>query len=265
MRLKFKILLVDDDYDDNTKKRGIEKIYAMLSSLIEAKGFEPEIIIRSNIESIESDHKTRRTDLFISDNNLGGRSGNDIKTGIDFYFQLTNDFICDFILYTSSDKKEIVSKIINKLDETQNPNIFSRFTFITRESGYEWFDSIAEVIDHILSKREEINNLRGFYAEIMSRIHNHLKNMTKSNGDLESTIELAFTKKMINSKLRSFLHTQRSTRNGLLHNNEEFCNVKKEYRIMYTHNSKDHYIYEAEFQTKRIQLKEVYSEVMLLS
>lgn len=261
MRLDFKVLLVDDDYADPIKARGIVKISEAISGRITNKGFTPHVVIKSDISHIEPEHKTRRTDLFISDNNLGGQDESGLSNGIDFYFSLKRDFICDFILYTSSDKSEIVNKLITKLHDTQDPNIFSRFNFVSRRNGDEWYESIYSVIDHILSKREEINNLRGLYAELMSKIYLKLAAATNFHGNFDELIDLAYEKKKISLQLKRFLHHHRAIRNGLSHNDEELCTTRNEYKVKYHALGKDKYIYEAEFQDTRLRLREVYNQV----
>ena len=101
--------------------------------------------------------------------------------GIDLYLTLKGKCICDFVLYTSSKQESIIKKLTEYLKDEQDPNLFSRFTFVSRHNGgKEWHKEIINVINHILTKREEINNLRGLYAQLTAKIQHRLMELLET-------------------------------------------------------------------------------------
>lgn len=235
MRSTFNIVIVDDLFSDEDDRYVIDAYMKHLKTIIENKGFlakffefeSPEAVL-SSIEQQER----KRIDLYISDNNLGDNH----SEGIDFYLNLKKDFICDFILYTQSGVSGIIEKLKTDLENEQDPNLFSRFTFISRQTDNLWKMHSQEIISHIISKREEFNNLRGLFAQVTSKIHTHLA--SKIFGPAEekrfsSTIEVAFRRGIIDSYKREQLHEIRLIRNALMHQDETKCPVSKKYFIEY--------------------------------
>lgn len=276
MRLDFNILLIDDEIEKRTAKKEFGQLKDAISAQIQAKGFETNFEELKSIDNLDLKSRQgtpKRVDLVISDNNLGSKKTdgpiNDNRNdndGINFYLSLKDKLICDFVLYTKSTKKEVINKLSNELLTTGDPNLFSRFTFTSKQSD-NWHQPILDLISHILSKREEINNLRGLYAQITAKMHNHFKeilNKQNKRFDLDQCIDLAWERKKIGSDLKKYLHRQRLIRNGLLHNNEEFCEIKKEYRIKYEYDDKVCYLYENEFDAERKKLINVYNQVLQL-
>ena len=278
MRLDFNILLIDDEIGKRTTKKEFDKLKNAISKQIETKGFTSHFEELKSIDNFELTPRQctpKRVDIVISDNNLGSKKtdnsisndeNNNDNDGINFYLSLKDKLICDFVLYTKSSKKEIINKLSTELVNTGDPNLFSRFTFVSKRSD-NWHQPILDLINHILSKREEINNLRGLYAQLTAQMHNHFKyvlNKQNERFDFDQCIDLAYTNKKIDINLKKFLHRQRQIRNGLLHNNEEFCNIKKEYKIKYEYNNRVHYLYEAEFDAERKKLILVYNQVLQL-
>lgn len=267
MRLEFNVVLIDDDIDDPDTSRPVLDLIDKLNKGIERKGFIPQIKTYSSIYAITG-IDLKRIDLFISDNNLGDNlhhlDSSQKNGGIDYYLTLSRQFICDYVLYTRSQKTEIIGKLITDLNTYQNPNLFSRFTFVSREDS-DWHAPIFKVIDHILTKREEINNLRGLFAQKMSKIHIHLKKSFRLKGDinLEESIN-AIPPQKISSLQKRNLHRLRCIRNGLLHNNEEFDEQRKVYYIEFDFNGATERIVESEFSLQRKHLKEMFDFVETL-
>lgn len=275
MRLDFNILLIDDEIGKRTSRKEFEKLQNVISQQLEKKGFTAhfeELKSIDNLDLTSRQYTSKRVDLVISDNNLGSKRTDDSisddndNDGINFYLSLRDKLICDFVLYTKSSKSEVVTKLSTELVNSEDPNLFSRFTFTSKQND-NWHQPILDLINHILSKREEINNLRGLYAQLTAQMHNHLKDiLNKKNKriDYDESIDMAYSKKRINNTLKNHLHRQRIIRNALLHNNEEFCDFKKEYKISYEYGNKLHYLYEAEFDSERKKLKEVHKKVLEL-
>ena len=143
MRLDFNIVLIDDDKDDSHRNRGVNRLKQLLENHIKKKGFKPSIRFEKSshpiLTLVESDKK--RVDLYLSDNNLSNNSQesnvNEEDGGIELYLSLKDIFICEFILYSRSDKTTIIKKLIDDLNQKQNPNLFTRFSFVERNSTNE--------------------------------------------------------------------------------------------------------------------------------
>jgi|GEM_PF-1421537 len=281
MRLDFNYVVIDDDFLDDDDREDIDSLINKINQKLEQKGFEPFAQEFSSKEKFEEQIAkdrltTKRIDLYLSDNNLGNNSeiqelehSND---GIEIYLELKKQFICDFVLYTRSSTAEIIERMAEYLQQQQYPGLFSRFTFVPRKDNEEWHEDVLELIDHILTKREEMNNLRGLFAEKISRIDLHLKKILKRHDDekLWQTIDSIPNKYFQNSKItKEYLHNLRVIRNALLHNDEEYDTYRKEYKITYEcENNKGRKtggkstIYESAIIKHRKHLIEVYKEVL---
>lgn len=279
MRLDFNYAIIDDDFLDEDDNWELEQLIKKINQSIEDKGFSPICKpYKSKKEFEDSIHhediSPNRIDLYISDNNLGNNSHvNDSgkkNDGIEIYLDLKDILICDFILYTRASTSSIVQRLSNYLLEKQNPGIFSRFTFVPRSANNNvWHQEIVRVIDHILTKREEINNLRGLYAQYVSRIDLMIKDKFNrdSKEDFIDSID-SIDKKYFNSNFtRTYLHNIRNVRNGLLHNDEEYCKINKEFIIYFKvgRNSKGGIIKESELKKHRQFLYQAYDFVDNLS
>lgn len=281
MRLDFNIVLVDDDKDDPTNRsRGVKRLKQLVENHIRQKGFKPHLIFEKSSVPILglSENEKKRIDLYLSDNNLSNNSqeanSNEEDGGIELYLSLKDLFICDFILYSRSDKSTIIKKLIEDLNEKQNPNLFTRFSFVERNSTTDgWINDILRIVDHIITKREELNNLRGIFAQVMSRLHHKMVERYRvpdpNRKKLADTIEYAHKTKQINDTDFSEFSNLKNIRNGLLHNDEFVCpsrNVRCiEYkRVSYSATSKKlnesiAYIYEDDnFETYRQRLNTVF-------
>lgn len=240
MRLDFNLVVVDDDWDDPDRSINIKRLISQIKNKVEAKGFKLDANGFVNVDDAHIE-ANRRVDLFLSDNNLGNNPNHQDNAkqngGIDFYLQLRNmkaqAYLCDFVLYTRSTQDEIVNKLSNELNDKKDPNLFSRFTFVSRNAGGEgWHQPVLNLLDHILTKREEINTLRAIYAQYTSRIDIRLK--TKFTRPAVERLNDTINK--IPDHLgvdKNSLHEVRLIRNGLMHNDEELCPDTKEWVIKY--------------------------------
>jgi hypothetical protein len=271
MRLDFNLIIVDDDWDDEDNNTEVKELTEALNSKIISKGFVPAIKCFSNVDAANQDN-AKRIDLYLSDNNLGDNPThvNPAATngGIAYYLQLKRKaYICDFVLYTRSQVNEIVKNLSADLLERQDPNLFSRFTFVSRsEGGTSWHKSILDLIDHLITKREELNNLRGLYAQQVSRIDEHLKSTYPrlSRKDLCDTIN-AIPKTKINSQGKNSLHEARKIRNGLMHNDEKLCPIKNEFFVPFLDGRNTKKIYESDIKIYRDKLNQAYDLAMKLT
>ncbi len=275
MRLEFNYVVIDDDFIDEDDIEDIEELIEKIDNKLMNKGFEPKSQTYSSKREFETFLKnnresTKRIDLYLSDNNLGDHQGiTDVKhanDGIQIYLDLKKLFICDFVLYTRSSTTEIINKMTDYLTEQQNPGLFSRFTFVPREKD-EWHNDVLILLDHILTKREEMNNLRGLFAEKIAKIDLHLKNILSLDPDegFKQTLNAIPNKYFNNSTInKNYLDNLRQMRNALLHQNEVYDKIKCEYIITYDleRNKGKKEIRESECAKYRKQLNDVYKEIM---
>lgn len=267
MRLEFNYVIIDDEFSSPRENYGLKQLITKIDDAIQSKGFKPNVTKYSSVEDFEKNNKAvkNRFDLYLSDNNLDSSSDVHSDSGIDFYLGLHNNFLCDFVLYTRSEVTEIVDKLVTHLNGSQNPNLFSRFTFVSRSNPDEWFTPILNVIDHILSKREEMNNLRGIYAQMVSRIDEHLKKQfNRGREDFKDTIDNLDNSYFGPNFDKKKLHHIRKIRNGLLHNDEYFCDLNKCYVVKYEkRNGQPAYIKETNLKQYRDMLTEAHDYVVL--
>lgn len=269
MRLEFNLVVVDDDWIDVDKNGPILGLVREINRKVQSKGFE---LISNGYSSASDAFKEahHRVDLFLSDNNLGDnehhKDANKENAGIDYYLKLRKQrYLCDFVLYTKAGWDGIVKKLADDLTTNKRPDLFTRFTFVSRESKSDWHAPILNLLDHILTRREELNNIRGLYAQHVSKIHEDLKNKYKLHHktDLEDSID-AIPNKVISNPDKVLLHKVRDIRNGLLHNDEEFCIKKNEYVIRWQKSGTTYEIYESNLQQYRDLLKNAVTVVSKL-
>lgn len=238
MRLKFNIALIDDDIENERKSRVIQILISELEKYVANKGFQPVIFKFTNMEqclnddSIDKIKHKNRVDLYLSDNNLTGENQN----GIDLYLQLKNSrLICDFILYTKSEVDEIIKVITKYLRDTKDPNLFSRFTFVTQANNPEdnsWHDPIKKVLDHVINSREEISHLRGLFAHETAIIHNKMREILNEDDiNFSSAIKKCYENKIISDELKEKLSDQRKIRNEIIHSIEDYNDSEREYYL----------------------------------
>jgi len=260
MRLEFNLVVVDDDWDDEDRNSNIKSLVDRISDNVSSKGFELKYQGFSDPqEAFNAAH--RRVDLFLSDNNLGDNpSRNDSQkdnAGIDYYLQLrTVPYLCDFVLYTRSKTDEIINKLINDLNARKDPNLFTRFTFVSRHDGSDtWHQPVLTLLDYVLTKREELNNLRGLYAQCVSRMHEDIKRKCGLNSrlDLEDSINNIQPGKLSQADI-AHLHKIRIIRNGLMHNDEVFNTSVNRYEITFMNRGNTHVVSENNLQLHRDEL-----------
>lgn len=280
MRLDFNYIIVDDDLKRRRTKHRVKKIQETIDKKISSKGLKPIAKLYKSLEEFhenEQDLDPNRFDLYLSDNNLGNNDGSSdekhANDGIEFYLDIHNRFPCDFILYTGSTQDQIIANLVNHLQEKKDPGLFSRFTFISRSSdpNDNWHGKIEDVIDLIISNREEMNNMRGFYAQLTSQIHRDIKNNLRLHPDLSFYKTIKELRNNI-SKYPSLenndidtLDKIRRIRNGLMHEDERKCeNTPHTYYLLYYSDDKntiEERIYATDFDKIRTELKNTYDKL----
>lgn len=236
MRSVFHVAIVDDLFDDDDDRAILDKFVNYIKTAINNRGFVPDISEFTSATDLlrkTTENQRKRIDLYISDNNLEDGEND----GISFYTDLRKSFLCDFILYTQSGVDGIIQKIKRELDDNQDPSIFSRFTFVSRQNDTIWKSRSEDVIKHIITQREQFNNLRGLFAQSTSKIHTHLANLVLQEGEdarFQNTIEKAFKCSKIDAHTREQLHKVRLIRNALMHEDEKRCPETYRYFIEYS-------------------------------
>lgn len=273
MRLDFNVVFVDDDFLDDQDREDVDNLIQKLKVNVALKGFELKEHCFPTIEAANQYKQPQnRIDLFLSDNNLGNNQNHVDATlsngGIDYYLHLRKQkYTCDFVLYTMADRDEIVNKLSADLNKTKDPSLFTRFTFINRDETDAWHTKVLNLLDHLLTKREELNNIRGLYAQKVSEIDLHLKSKFPDTKEmrLKKTIR-SIPSAVITDVNRKFLDTIREIRNGLMHYEETFCSTEKEYVIRFAGDDKSisYEIYESKLQIYRDKLNQAYQLVMSL-
>lgn len=266
MRLDFNYVIIDDDYNshDESVRDDFEDLLSSINDKIKEKGLDPCLEVFATIKELDEysnnyPDKLKRCDLFLSDNNIQQSQTKENSDGLELYFSLRENFLCDFILYTRDSKNSIIEMLRTKLQAEQDPNLFSRFTFVPHTSDELWLSPILDLIDHTVSKREEMNNLRGLYAQLTAKIDKHLRSQFNlaNETNFKNVIEKAYQKE--SSLERTFpknkLHHIREIRNGLLHNNEELSNDGC-YVLKYTKKGRPCEIREDDLQKFRKMIKE---------
>ncbi len=277
MRLDFNYIIVDDDLKRSNRRRRVKELEDRINKKIISKGLTPKPKLYKSLEEFYKDEPNlniNRYDLYLSDNNLGN-SGSKVQQehandGIELYLDLHSRFLCDFILYTGSTQDVIIDRLIHHLKDKKDPGLFTRFTFVSRSSdrNVDWRGSILNVIDYIISSREEMNTMRGFYAQLTSQIHTYLKQEFNNELDFSPAISClnkqkfnyGFTRADINK-----LHKIRKIRNGLMHQDEKKCEIKPHtyYLIYYDDNDNtiERRIYLEDFDAVRTELRDMYEKI----
>ena len=278
MRSDFNIVIVDDLFDDEDDRGVLDKFINYIKSTVANRGFVAQVNEFSSATAVLTGmdlNLRKRIDLYISDNNLEDGE----NEGIDFYLNLKRDFICDFILYTQSGVDGIINRIKEDLDQHKDPSLFSRFTFVSRQNDAIWKSKSDDVVKHIITQREQFNNLRGLFAQSTSKMHTHLANLVIASGvdaRFQNTIEEAYRVKKINAYLREQLHKVRLIRNALMHEDEQRCPITLRYFIEYPtpiltdtsvrENVTKTQLFETDqFHQLRQQLKSLESQILSLS
>lgn len=236
MRSDFNIVIVDDLFDDEDDRGVLDKFINYIKSTVANRGFVAQVNEFSSATAVLTGmdlNLRKRIDLYISDNNLEDGE----NEGIDFYLNLKRDFICDFILYTQSGVDGIINKIKEDLDVHKDPSLFSRFTFVSRQNDAIWKSKSDDVVKHIITQREQFNNLRGLFAQSTSKMHTHLAGVVFNSGEearFQTTIEKAFQQHYIDQDCRKKLHEIRLIRNALMHEDEQRCPDTFRYFIEYS-------------------------------
>ncbi len=285
MRLEFNIAFVDDEHDDANGCDHLNELIDTLRVHIENKGFSFNYSCFSSVKDFFDDFdnkgsgQLRRIDLYISDYNLEAS-----KTGIDLYLELKKRLICDFILYSKANNQQILDRLIGELNNEKekeienklsNPNLFSRFSFVSRNAGTEWHDGVTDILEHLISSREEMNTIRGLFAHITSRVYDELTSISvvkeklgrpsSDRDDLLSVINIAAQEGVIGQNLQRDLHKQRKRRNEIVHNDENFDHLNGEYFIPFDVKIERQFggkLYLKDFQKLRIQLKKALKDLV---
>ncbi len=190
MRRNYNILWLDDKIESDLflKNRIIDKVRGHIKNDL---AFEPNIIeekeINKALDHCNASRTNQKIDLFVSDFNLiGDENGfNFLKTVRD------NNYNQDLILYSNNSVDEITKSVIKHIEEENDLDIFSRFTFHSLNDRDEFIKTVNEIIDLNIEKWQELNALRGLYLSEISQLEMQIKDKIKSAVDLKKIVTIA--------------------------------------------------------------------------
>lgn len=207
MRRNYNILWLDDkiESDISLKNRIIDKVRGHIKNDL---AFEPNIIeekeINKALDRCNASRTNQKIDLFVSDFNLiGDENGfNFLKTVRD------NNYNQDLILYSNNSVDEITKSVIKRIEEENDLDIFSRFTFHSLNDRDEFIKTVNEIIDLNIEKWQELNALRGLYLSEISQLEMQIKDKIKAAVDLNKIVTI--TQRNINNLNSSLDKGQKS-------------------------------------------------------
>ncbi len=243
MNRKINILWIEDE-----DKATIKELQDEVKAFIEKAYYDVQIFNVKNEQAAKKELKIQHIDLIFSDNNLSNN-----EEGIDFLTEYrSNSNYKYYILYSSLNESDIITKISSKLEEKAQIHLFSNFDFISLNN---WHERIDEALEAFLNNRNKIEELKSMYIVENAIIEERLKTILKLDESYQKLID-AYTKKFaVNKKTRNLWHKVRMDRNILAHGVREF---KNGYNIIKNDKKK---ISEQDFGTKINQLKQLNDEL----
>ena len=159
-----------------------------------------------------------RYDFFISDFDLGG--GTDAEKGLDYLVEVrkSKNFKRFFVLYSRNEYSTISQKVVEKLQDEENINLFTNFSFISVATDDKYTikhieQKFKESIDIGLARWDELNAIRGMYMCEHAEIEYHLREKGIS-GSYEEQIGYFCTKENISKDIQTLWNEQRKIRNA---------------------------------------------------
>lgn len=190
MRKNYKILWLDDDFDDDSSY--IEGVINNVNTHLKAKSFILDVCKIDNFnDAIKELIAPKKFDMVISDYNIG-----DKETGLDFLSEVRKAHKLEVFLYSNNDIEAIKEHVKNKIsDPDTNLSFFTKFSFESSNNINMLKKSICGLVDLTLIRWEELNALRGLYLSETSQIETDLKQLIDNKkscvsfiSDLESNL-----------------------------------------------------------------------------
>ena len=263
MRNEVRVIWLEDSIR-GTNKRPHERRVEAVKEHIESKGYQPNIEVVTNISEAKSLLTKRggeeRYDFFISDFDLGG--GTDAEKGLDYLVEVrkSKNYKRFFVLYSRNEYSTISQKVVEKLQDEKNINLFTNFSFISVATDDKYTiehvkQKFKDSIDIGLARWDELNAIRGMYMCEHAEIEYHLREKGIS-GSYEEQIGYFCTKENIPKDIQTLWNEQRKIRNALAHVREAFDHRKKCFYIVSNEDSRIK-IFENDLDTHRSKLRDL--------
>ena len=171
LRNEVRVIWLEDSITGANKRPHKGRVEAVKEH-IKSKGYQPNIEVVTNIEKAKQLLTVRggenRYDFFISDFDLGG--GIDAEKGLDYLVEVrrSKNYKRFFVLYSRNEYSTISQKVIEKLKDEDNINLFTNFSFISIATDDKYTiehvnQKFKESIDIGLARWDELNAIRGMY------------------------------------------------------------------------------------------------------
>lgn len=171
MRNEVRVIWLEDSIRGANKRPHESRVKAV-EEHIESKGYQPNIKVVTNISEAKRLLTIRggeeRYDFFISDFDLGG--GTEAEKGLDYLVEVrkSKNYKRFFVLYSRNEYSTISQKVIGKLKDESNINLFTNFSFISIATDDKYTiehvkQKFKESIDIGLARWDELNAIRGMY------------------------------------------------------------------------------------------------------
>jgi hypothetical protein len=175
MKLNYKILWIDDQIEDYIEM-GIK---SELETYIDTLGFIPTVECFENGNVAEQSIKTIKYDLILSDYNIEGAN----EQG-DILIQKIRDggVFTEVLFYSAQPDFDTIAKNLYR-------DRVSFYSLIGDESFKGFREKAYKLIDHTVSKLQELNNIRGLVMSETSELDNTLEDILHnflSKGDSNS-------------------------------------------------------------------------------
>lgn len=253
-----------EDSISGINKRPHQTRFEAVKEHIESKGYQPNITVVTDIKEAKRLLTIRggeeRYDFFISDFDLGG--GTDAEKGLDYLVEVrkSKNYKRFFVLYSRNEYSTISQKVVEKLQDEENINLFTNFSFISVATDDKYTiehvkQKFKDSIDIGLARWDELNAIRGMYMCEHAEIEYHLREKGIA-GKYDEQIGYFCTKENIPQDIHTLWNEQRKIRNDLAHVREAFDHRKKCFYIVSNEDPRIK-IFENDLDTHRSKLRDL--------
>lgn len=263
MRNEVRVIWLEDSITGANRRSHQGRVEAV-EQHIQSKGYQPIIKVVTNISEAKDLLTTRggeqRYDFFISDFDLGG--GVDAEKGLDYLVEVrkSKNYKRFFVLYSRNEYSTISQKVVEKLQDENNIDLFTNFSFISiavddKNSVEDVKQKFKDSIDIGLARWDELNSIRGMYMCEHAEIEYHLREKGIA-GKYDEQIGYFCTKENIPQDIHTLWNEQRKIRNALAHVREAFDHRKKCFYIVSNEDPRIK-IFENDLDTHRSKLRDL--------
>lgn len=239
MRNEVRVIWLEDSIRGANKRPHESRVKAVKEH-IKSKGYHPNIEVVTNISEAKRLLTIRggeeRYDFFISDFDLGG--GTDAEKGLDYLVEVrkSKNYKRFFVLYSRNEYSTISQKVVEKLQDEENINLFTNFSFISVATDDKYTiehvkQKFKESIDIGLARWDELNAIRGMYMCEHAELEDKLKSK-QLYGNYSGNIKSYCVKFSIPEEIEVEWDRQRKIRNALAHVSEAFDHTRNCFYIV---------------------------------